>query len=252
VTLTRIRPGSLFWTLVAVVAVWQVWIGLSHVDALVAPGPAAVALDLVLHPDVYFTSVAATLLVALIGLVLGMALGLSLAVLTYFSPFLAGMLTPGAMLLRTVPVVAIIPIIARVLGYGQNTLIGVAVLISFFPAFVLIDSGLRAVPAGSQDLFTVLGAGRLTRLFRLALPAALPNALVALRLSAASCILVAVLSQYLIGTDGLGYALANAHAYHQPARAWGIAVMTTALAVASFLNASRLEQWGREHWKGTE
>jgi putative hydroxymethylpyrimidine transport system permease protein len=249
---TRFRPGSLFWTSAALVGVWQVWVWLSHIDALVAPSPAAVLLDLVLHPDVYVTSVATTLLVAALGLGLGMALGLVLSVLTYFSPFLAGVITPGAMLLRTVPVVAIIPVIARVLGYGQNTLIGVAVLISFFPAFVLIDSGLRAVPAGSQDLFTVLGAGRRTRLFRLALPAALPNALVALRLSAASCILVAVLSQYLIGTDGLGYALANARAYHQPARAWGIAVMTTALAVASFLNASRLERWGREHWKGTK
>jgi NitT/TauT family transport system permease protein len=242
----------LFWTLAAVVGLWQVWVWLSHVDALVAPSPAAVVLDLAQHPDVYATSVATTLLVALVGLVLGMSLGLLLAVLTYFSPFLAGMITPGAMMLRTVPVVAIIPVIARVLGYGQNTLIGVAVLISFFPAFVLIDSGLRALPAGSRDLFTVLGAGRWTRLFRLALPAALPNALVALRLSAASCILVAVLSQYLIGTDGLGYALANARAYHQPARAWGVAAITTALAVASFLYASRLEQWGRERWKGSD
>jgi NitT/TauT family transport system permease protein len=247
--MTRLRPGSLFWTVVALVGVWQVWVSLSHVDALVAPSPIAVVLDIALHPDVYLQSVASTLLVALLGLGLGMLLGLCLAMLTYFSPFLTGLITPGALVLRTVPVVAIIPVIARVLGYGENTLIGVAVLISFFPTFVLICSGLRALPPGSQDLFAVLGAARWTRLVRLALPAAVPNALVALRLSAASCILSAVLSQYLIGSEGLGYALANARAYHLPARAWGIAAITTAIAVASFLNASRLEQWGRDQWR---
>jgi len=84
---------------------------------------------------------------------------------------------------------------------------------------------------------------------RLALPAAVPNALVALRLSAANCILAAVLSQYLIGSDGLGYVLANARAYHLPDRAWGIAVVTTVLAVTCFLNVSRLEHWGRERWR---
>jgi putative hydroxymethylpyrimidine transport system permease protein len=241
--------GSLVWTVAGLVAVWQVWISISHVDALVAPSPAAVVGDLVQHPDLYLTSMASTLMVAFLGLALGMALGLCLAVLTYFSPVLAGLVTPGALVLRTIPVVAIIPVIARVLGYGQNTLIGVAVLISFFPTFVLIDSGARALPTGTHDVFAVLGANRWTLLTRLALPAAVPNALVALRLSAAACILVAVLSQYLIGTDGLGYALANARAYHQPARTWGIAAFTTALAVASFLSASRLERWGQEHWR---
>jgi NitT/TauT family transport system permease protein len=243
------RTDSLVWTIVALLVVWQVWVSLGHVDALVAPGPLAVAGDLLRNPGVYASSVAVTSVIAFVGLTLGMTLGFVLAVLSSFSPLLAGLITPCAMVIRTVPVVVIIPVIARLLGYGENTLIGVAVLISFFPAFVLIGSGLRDLPAGSDDLFTALGAGRLTRLVRLALPAAVPNALVALRLSAANCILVAVLSQYLIGSDGLGFALANARAYHLPDRAWGIAVVTTALAVACFLNVSRLEQWGRERWR---
>ena len=77
-SLTRFLPGSLFWTLAALVGVWQVWVWLSHVDALVAPSPAAVVLDLVQHPEVYVSSVAATLLVALLGLA-GTSTGWSIA-----------------------------------------------------------------------------------------------------------------------------------------------------------------------------
>ncbi|GAC1328099.1 MAG: hypothetical protein NVSMB2_27420 [Chloroflexota bacterium] len=46
---------------------------------------------------------------------------------------LRGLITPAAMTICTVPTVAVIAVIARLLGYGQNTLIGAATLISFFP-----------------------------------------------------------------------------------------------------------------------
>jgi NitT/TauT family transport system permease protein len=243
------RPDSLLVTLLGLVLLWQVWVSVTHVEALVAPSPTSVGLDLLKNPGLYLGSAAQTLAIALAGLGLGMALGFCLALLSYCSRLFAGLVTPCAMLIRTIPVVAIIPVVARVLGYGEPTLVGVAVLISFFPAFVLISSGLRDLPPGANDLFNALGADRLTRLTRLALPSAVPNTLIALRLSAANCILVAVLSQYLIGSDGLGYLLANARAYYLPARAWGIAVVTTVLAVAIFLNVSRLEQWGQQRWR---
>jgi NitT/TauT family transport system permease protein len=243
------RPDSLAVTVLGLVLIWQVWVSTSHVEALVAPSPGSVALDVAMNPGLYLGSVAQTLAIALAGLALGMALGFCLALLSYVSKLLGGLVTPCALLIRTIPVVAIIPVVARVLGYGEPTLVGVAVLISFFPAFVLINSGLRDLPPGANDLFNALGASRITRLTRLALPSAIPNTLTALRLSAANCILVAVLSQYLVGSDGLGYLLANARAYYLPDRAWGIAVVTTMLAVAVFLNMSRLEQWGQQRWR---
>jgi ABC-type nitrate/sulfonate/bicarbonate transport system permease component len=168
------RADSLLWTIVGLLVVWQVWVSLAHVEALVAPTPAAVVGDIIKNPGIYISSTVVTLWIAVVGLVLGMLLGALLALLAYFSPLLSGLVTPLAMVVRTVPVVAIIPVIARMLGYGQNTLVGVAIVISFFPSFVLLSSGLRDLPAGSSDLFAVLGAGRLTRLVRLALPSAVP------------------------------------------------------------------------------
>ena len=158
------------------------------------------------------------------------------ALLSYYSPLLTGLLTPSALVLRTLPVVAIIPMIARLFGYGQNMLIGVAVFISFFPAFVLIGSGLRDAPRGLHDLFAVLGAGRVGA------PAATRTAVRSPECAGRAALLRRQLhprrgpGQYLIGSDGLGYQLANARAYYQPDRAWGVAVVTTALAVAIFLN----------------
>ena len=50
----------------------------------------------------------------------------------------------------------------------------------------------------------MLGAGTWVRLFRLALPAALPNWMVAVRITAGHAVLAAMVAEYLMGTAGLG------------------------------------------------
>ena len=81
-------------------------------------------------------------------------------------------------------------------------------IITFFPSFVFTTAGLRDLPHGSQDLFSVLGASRRATLRRLALPAAVPNMAIALRLAAAHAILAAMIAEFLMGTTGLGYLFA--------------------------------------------
>ena len=52
------------------------------------------------------------------------------------------------MLFSSVPVVALIPVIARLLGYDTSTVLAIVVIITFFPSFVFASSGLRSAAAG--------------------------------------------------------------------------------------------------------
>ena len=130
-----------------------------------------------------------TLAVALFGLVMGMLVGTALAVAAWFSAIASGLLNPLTVLFSSVPVVALIPVIARLLGYDTSTVLAIVVIITFFPSFVFASSGLRQPPAGAEDLFRVLGASRLDLLLRLALPSAMPNLAIAFKLAAAHAIL---------------------------------------------------------------
>jgi hypothetical protein len=60
--------------------------------------------------------------------------------------------------------VALIPILARLLGYNLKTELAIVAIISFFPSFVFTAAGLRALPAGSTDLFQANGASTWHRL----------------------------------------------------------------------------------------
>jgi len=235
---------SRYWTVVVFVVAWQLWATLNHYNQIVVPTPVAVLSDVLGHPGAYLADLASTLVVAAAGLVLGMLLGAALAVAVWASPLLSGMMTPVALVMRSVPVVAMIPVLARVFGYSWPTVVVITTVVSFFPAFVFVGSRLRDAPASSLDLFAVLGASRAATMRRLLLPHAVPGLLVAFRLAAPTAVLAAMLAEYLMGGRGLGTLFARAVSSFQPDRAWGTALVATVVSVLCFVAARAVERRG--------
>jgi NitT/TauT family transport system permease protein len=191
-----------YWGILLLLFAWEAWVVVNRFNPIVMPTPVAVLRDLVSYPGVYLQNVAITLAIAAFGLVAGMLVGTGLAVAAWFSPIASGLLNPLTVLFSSVPVVALIPVIARLLGYDTSTVLAIVVIITFFPSFVFASSGLRQPPPGAEDLFRVLGASRLDLLRRLALPAAMPNLAIAFKLAAAHAILAAMVAEFLMGTTG--------------------------------------------------
>ena len=232
---------NLNWGIILILILWEFWVVVNDFNPIVMPSPEGVLLDLVQNPIIYLENSAVTFFIAVAGLFGGMLSGTSLAVMTWFSPLLSGLINPTAVLFSSVPVVSLIPIIARILGYNMATEIILVVIITFFPSFVFTTAGLRALPPGSKDLFTSLGASRISTLKKLALPASLPNLAIALRLAAAHAILAAMIAEFLMGTNGLGYLFAVTKQEFLTERAFGTSVIATVISVIAFLASSHFE-----------
>lgn len=240
---------SRWWAVIGVLLGWQLWVVLAGYNHIVLPTPIAVFVDLVTDPGAYAGDAARTLSMATLGLVAGMAIGFAAAVSIWASPLLAGVVSPVALTMRSIPIVAVIPVVARVLGYGNQLVPVVTILLAFFPAYVMTGSGLRSASPTSIDLMRALGASRWTILRRVLVPSAVPNLLVALRLSAASTVLVAMVAEFLAGTSGLGRLFATARTRYDTPRAWGAAMLATIASVALFQAAVRLERLGRSRFR---
>ena len=238
-----------FWGVLLILAAWEAWVLASGFNSIVIARPADVVNDVMQHMDLYGPNALHTLGVAMLGLVLGMAVGTSAAIAAWASALLGGLLAPLTLVFSSIPVVAVIPILARLLGYDTSTVLAVVVIISFFPSFVFTASGLRALPAGSADLFRVLGAGRVKTLLRLALPSALPNWMIALRGAAPQAVMAATLAEFLMGSSGLGQIFHQAKDELDMARALGASLVVAVMAVIVFLLASAAEQRVRAHWR---
>lgn len=236
------RTGAIrYWPILTIVVLWQVWISLNDYNQIVAPGPAAVAREFASNVGVYVAPLAWTLGMSAAGLLLGMLGGALMAVAVWSSPVVSGLLTPIAIVMRSVPVVALIPLIIQIVGFGLAPVLVVTVVVSFFPAFVMTGTGLRSAPATCEDVFHVLDASRYVVLTRLLLPAAAPHLLVALRLTAPATILASMLAEYLIGQHGLGALLVISNTYGLTTRAWATGTLAAVGAVTVFVLARAVE-----------
>jgi len=248
-------PGALktffnrYWGVLLILVLWQAWVTLGELNAIVMPQPLDVVIDLISNPGIYLANGVQTLALAAGGLLLGMAFGSLIAIACWFSRLATGMLVPLAMIFSSVPVVALIPVVARLLGYDIKTVMAIVVIVSFFPAFVFTSAGMRALPPGSEDLLRVLGGSRKSRFRHLVLPAAVPNWMIALRLAAPSAVLSAMLAEFLMGQSGLGYMFRAAAGDFATERAFGTSVIATAVSVITFTLSQRAERAVNERWR---
>lgn len=244
--MSRLRSFGLgllhLWPIALVLIAWDLWVVVNGYTATVAPRPWGVIADVAVGFGDYAPSIGFTLAMSLGGLVGGTVVGFAGAVLVWWSAALSGVVTPAALVIRSVPITAMIPIIARIVGYGDPAVLASTALICFFPAFVFTLSGLAAVPGAGRDLFRVLGANKAHVLGRLGVLYALPNLMISVRITAPTAVLAAMLAEFLMGAHGLGALFSESRSYQDMDRAWGTALVATVVSVVVFVAARGLER----------
>lgn len=153
-----------------------------------------------------FTGLAGTAQVALIGLLVAMIVGVGAAILMHQAPWIEQSLYPYAVILQTIPILAVVPLIGFWFGFELRSRVFVCALIAVFPIITNTLFGLQQVSPGLHDLFTLHRAGRLKRLWRLELPAAVPAMVAGFRISAGLAVIGAIVADFFFrqGDPGIG------------------------------------------------
>lgn len=205
--------GGLLAALFALV-IWQAIVSLTGVPKFILPSPALVA-------DTWWTSralIAEHAWITLMEILLGLAVGVSLGILTALTLAMFAtvrmLLQPILVFTQALPVFALAPILTLWLGYGLGSKIAMAVLIIYFPITSSFFDGLVRAPTGYLDLARTMQASRLSILWHIRIPAALPSLASGLRLSAVYAPIGAVIGEWVGASQGLGYLmlLANGRA----------------------------------------
>lgn len=166
------------------------------------------------------------------------------------------MFMPIAMLLRTVPLLAMAPVIYVIFGNGLVTCALIGTIVVFFPLLVNVTLGLRSVSRQSADLVSVYGGNRFTILRKVAVPTALPYFFAAMRIAVPGAITGAMLYEWLFTFEGMGAAVQSAKAQGDYAQIWAVTFTVTVVAialymVATFIESAVLAKWGPNAGKAT-
>jgi NitT/TauT family transport system permease protein len=142
--------------------------------------------------------------VAFTGLAIAIALGLLFAVLMSQARLMEDAFFPWAVVIQTVPILALVPLIGVWFGFGFKSRVIVAVLISLFPIITNALFGLKSVDDDLYDLFSLHGASRITRLWKLQFPAAMPATFTGFRIAAGLSVIGAIVGEFFFGRGETG------------------------------------------------
>ena len=216
-------------------AAWEGAVRIWKVPLYVLPPPSAIWQQLVRDWPLLWRHAQPTILEAVGGFAVGNGVAILLAALFVHSAPLNRALFPVAIGLRTVPLVAITPLLIVWLGNGYAPKIAIAALISFFPTLVNATRGLGALDQQALDLLHTLSASRWQVFWKVRWPASLPYLFSALKIASTSAVLGAVVAEWIGSDRGLGYLVVASTFEFKVARLWATIALTTAVALAGFL-----------------
>lgn len=188
--------------------------------------------------------------IAAIGLAIAIVLGLFFAVLMSQASWVERSFYPYAVLLQTIPILALVPVIGLRFGFGVPARVIVVVIISLFPIITNTLFGLKSAEQGHHDLFTLHRANRLTRLFKLQFPSALPAMFTGFQISAGLAVIGEIVGGFFFGrgaTD-LGNRIQLYAARLRAEELIGAIALSAALGVAvfwlfGFLKSQLTDDW---------
>ena len=228
--------------------VWDVAIRLFGVPAYVVPTPLSVGQALVRERARLLDNATPTILESVGGFALGNLVAIAAALAFVHSKALERALYPVAVAVRTLPIVAIAPILVLLLGNGYAPKIAIAALITFFPTLVNMVEGLESADTQALELMHVLSASK-TETFRyVRWPSSLPYLFSAMRIASTSSVLGALVAEWIGTNKGLGYLIVLTTYDFRTALLYAAMVVTSAIALAFFFLVSLVE-WLVVRWE---
>jgi len=221
---------------------WAVLVHVLKVPPFVAPSPLLVTTTLYAKFGLLMTNLLPTAIEAVSGFALGNLTAILIATVFVHKKTMEETFFPIVVIVNTIPVVAKAPILVLLLGNGMEPKIAIAALICFFPTLVNMVRGLESVNPQAMELMRVLSASRREVFFKLRLYNSLPYLFSALKISASTSVIGAIVGEWIGSTYGIGALIIQAMYNFDSAMLYATVIVGSIFSVMFFLAISVAER----------
>lgn len=228
--------GHVLWPLAGFGSFVLVWY-LVAVSGIVPPGqlprPDEVLSTLVteFRDEGLLLDVRLSVLRVLIGVAVGCALALPVGfLLAWYTP-LRQMFDPLFSFFRALPPIALIPLVIIYLGIGEQARLFILIYAAFFASVVVIYEGIASIDEIYVRAARSMGATEMELFRRVVVPLAIPQVLVAVRVSLGVCWATLVAAELIAAQRGLGAAIQDAANFFNIDMVYGGVVLIGACAL---------------------
>ncbi len=226
--------------------IWEFLVRGFEIRPTVLPSPSRVVLELYRQSAPILNHARVTSSESLVGLSLAALAGFTLAAIASRLDGAGRMLAALLIPLQSLPWLALAPLLAIWLGFGDAPATALAFLVCLFPLASGMRDGLQSLPQETLDIMKTMGAGTVKTFLHVQLPAGLPFLAVALHRAIPLAFGGAVVAEFVSSDRGLGYLLMYAGARGNMAYLIAVLVMLGFLVLGcqtllSFLVIARID-----------
>ncbi len=228
---------------VGIIAAWQGIISIFGVPSYISPTPWQVLQTLIDQAPLLLRNFAPTAAESLAGFVFGNLIAILIAVTFVHNRTSEKAFYPIAVFVNTIPIIAIAPILVLIFGNGFAPKVMIAGLICFFPTLVNMVRGLRAVNPQTLDLMRVLSASKGEIFWKIRLQSSLPFLFAALKIAATTCVIGAIVGEWIGSNVGLGALIIEATYNFRSSLLYATVITAALWAVVLFVSVSVAERY---------
>jgi len=197
---------------VVLVALWQYFSAIGRLPAGILPAPSDVlrAAWVLAERGELQRDILVSLRRVAIGFLTGASTGLLLGFLVGLSVLAHGLLDRSLQMVRTIPHLALVPLMILWFGIGEEPRVLLVAMGSLFPVYINTMSGIRGVDPRLIELGRSYGLGPFGLIAGVVLPGALPPILTGIRYALGVAWLTLVVGETIASRDGIGYMVQNA------------------------------------------
>ena len=201
-------PAALLF--LAALGVWELWVVARDVPAYLLPSVSDIGAEMGEQASSLFGHLRWTMLEAVLGFLLGSSAAFVAAVVFVHVRAVEGALFPWAIVLQTVPVIAIAPLLTIWFGFTLVPKVVIAAVICFFPVLVNTTRGLRSISPQALELMSVLSARKSAVFWRLRVPSSLPYVFAGFRIASTLAVIGAIVAEFTGSDRGIGFVIIQA------------------------------------------
>ncbi len=192
------------------------------------PGPAAILRSLISDRAVLLDSTLHSLALLLSGYGVGVLVGLVSGICIGWSAPIRYWGMPLLKVVGPIPATAWIPLAMVVSPSAFVSAAGLIALAVWFPVTMLTASGISNTRAAYLDVARTLGAGRTYLIFRVAIPAAVPNIFIGLFMGLGASFLTLVVAESVGVKSGLGWYVSWAQGWAEYGKVYAALIIMAA------------------------
>jgi len=168
----------------------------------------------------FVSDVVPSLITVMGGYGIAVVVGVTVGIVLGLMPKVEWIIDPVAQFMRSLPALAIIPLVLVIGGIGLGSKLFLVALGAFWPILLNTTDGVRSIEPELRRMSSVYRIPLGIRLFRIVIPGALPQIMAGMRVSLAIAFVLVVGSELYASSSGIGFFILQAQQSFAIADMW--------------------------------